>query len=159
MVFKAGRLEGVHAESLAPIGVGELLASGLTTPCHPQLGDDDVADGSAFRAKRDYQPHGRWAERADQEPLKTILDARDLDCYFTPMKPESLEDSILDTVEPQSLAALLSEVRTASAQPTVPTLGLPTQDLGPWQCRFENQAECLTPGVRGNYMTWWRAGG
>ncbi|XP_027473429.2 WD repeat-containing protein 62 isoform X4 [Zalophus californianus] len=73
------------------------------------LGDDDVADGTAFHAQRSYKPHGRWAERADQEPLKTILDAQDLDCYFTPMKPESLEDSILDTVEPQSLAALLSE--------------------------------------------------
>uniref|UniRef100_A0A8D1LTV7 WD repeat-containing protein 62 n=1 Tax=Sus scrofa TaxID=9823 RepID=A0A8D1LTV7_PIG len=73
------------------------------------LGDDDVADGSAFHAKRSYRPHGRWAERADQEPLKTILDARDLDCYFTPMKPESLEDSILDTVESQRLAGLLSQ--------------------------------------------------
>ncbi|XP_076988161.1 WD repeat-containing protein 62 isoform X2 [Tamandua tetradactyla] len=73
------------------------------------LGDNDVADGSAFPARRSYQPHGRWAERADQEPLKTILDAQDLDCYFTPMKPESLEDSVLDTVKPQSLANLLSE--------------------------------------------------
>lgn len=122
MVFKAKRLDGVHAESLAPFRVGELLASCLTIPCHPQLGDDDVADGSSFHAKRSYQPHGRWAERADQEPLKTILDARDLDCYFTPMKPESLENSILDTVEPQSLAAILSEVRAAPAQPTVPAL-------------------------------------
>ncbi|XP_045655941.1 WD repeat-containing protein 62 isoform X1 [Ursus americanus] len=76
------------------------------------LGDEDVADGSAFHAKHSYKPHGRWAERADQEPLRTILDARDLDCYFTPMKPESLEDSILDTVEPQSLAALLSELES-----------------------------------------------
>ncbi|XP_060041769.1 WD repeat-containing protein 62 isoform X2 [Erinaceus europaeus] len=73
------------------------------------LGDDDVADGSAFHTKRSYQPHGRWAERADQEPLKTILDVRDLDCYFTPMKPESLEESILDTVEPQNLVGLLNE--------------------------------------------------
>ncbi|XP_047294615.1 WD repeat-containing protein 62 isoform X5 [Homo sapiens] len=73
------------------------------------LGDDDVADGLAFHAKRSYQPHGRWAERAGQEPLKTILDAQDLDCYFTPMKPESLENSILDSLEPQSLASLLSE--------------------------------------------------
>uniref|UniRef100_A0A8C0MRV4 WD repeat domain 62 n=1 Tax=Canis lupus familiaris TaxID=9615 RepID=A0A8C0MRV4_CANLF len=73
------------------------------------LGDDDVTDGSAFHAKRSYKPHGRWAERADQKPLKTILDAQDLDCYFTPMKLESLEDSVLDTVEPQSLAGLLSE--------------------------------------------------
>nr|KAF6412254.1 WD repeat domain 62 [Rousettus aegyptiacus] len=73
------------------------------------LGDDDVADGSAFHAKRSYQPHGRWAERANQEPLKTILDARSLHCYFTPMKADSLEDSVIDTVEPQSLAGLLSE--------------------------------------------------
>ncbi|XP_055992552.1 WD repeat-containing protein 62 isoform X2 [Sorex fumeus] len=73
------------------------------------LGDDDVADGPTFHTKRSYQPHGRWAERADHKPLKTILDARDLDCYFTPMKPESLDDSILDTVEPQNLAGLLSE--------------------------------------------------
>ncbi|XP_036877330.2 WD repeat-containing protein 62 isoform X1 [Manis javanica] len=73
------------------------------------LGDDDVVDGSAFHAKRSYQPHGRWAERAGQEPLKTILDAQHLDCYFTPMKPENLEASLLDTVEPRSLAGLLSE--------------------------------------------------
>ncbi|XP_008573877.1 PREDICTED: WD repeat-containing protein 62 isoform X1 [Galeopterus variegatus] len=73
------------------------------------LGDEDVVDGSAFYTKSSYQPHGRWAERADQEPLKTILDAQDLDCYFTPMKPKSLENSILDTVEPQSLVGLLSE--------------------------------------------------
>uniref|UniRef100_A0A2K6EIX6 WD repeat domain 62 n=1 Tax=Propithecus coquereli TaxID=379532 RepID=A0A2K6EIX6_PROCO len=73
------------------------------------LGDEDAADGSAFRGKRSYQPHGRWAERAGQEPLKTILDARDLDCYLTPMKPGSLEDSVLDTVEPQNLEGLLSE--------------------------------------------------
>nr|XP_058135263.1 WD repeat-containing protein 62 isoform X2 [Dasypus novemcinctus] len=76
------------------------------------LGDDDVADSSAFRAKRSYQPHGRWAERADWEPLKTILDARDLDCYFTPMKPENLEDSVLDAVEPQSLASLLGKLES-----------------------------------------------
>ncbi|XP_005908326.2 WD repeat-containing protein 62 isoform X1 [Bos mutus] len=73
------------------------------------LGDDDAADSTAFHAKRSYQPHGRWAERADQEPLKTILDARDLDCYFTPMKPESLEDSVLDAMESQRLAGLLNE--------------------------------------------------
>uniref|UniRef100_A0A8C9PR59 WD repeat domain 62 n=1 Tax=Spermophilus dauricus TaxID=99837 RepID=A0A8C9PR59_SPEDA len=97
------------------------------------LGDDDVADGSAFHTKRSYQPHGRWAERADQEPLKTILDAQDLDCYFTPMKPESLEDSILDTVEPQNLAGLLSEVRPSPAyspcpMPSHPGLGSPQED-------------------------------
>lgn len=76
-----------------------------------------MVDGSAFRTKHSYQPHGRWAERADQEPLKTILDVHDLDCFFTPMKSDSLEDSVLDTVEPQSLAGLLSEVRTSCSSP------------------------------------------
>ncbi|XP_057613597.1 WD repeat-containing protein 62 [Chionomys nivalis] len=75
------------------------------------LGDDDVADTSAFRAsaKRSYQPHGRWAERAEQEPLKTILDTWALDSYFTPMKSENSEDSVLDSLEPQNLSGLLSE--------------------------------------------------
>ncbi|KAL0610184.1 WD repeat-containing protein 62, partial [Plecturocebus cupreus] len=73
------------------------------------LGDDEAPDGSAFHAKRSYQPHGRWAERAGQEPLKTILDDQDLDCYFTPVKPENLENSVLDSLELQSLAGLLSE--------------------------------------------------
>ncbi|CAO2625977.1 WD repeat-containing protein 62 [Lemmus lemmus] len=75
------------------------------------LGDDDVADNSALRAsaKRSYQPHGRWAERAEQEPLKTILDTWALDSYFTPMKSENSEDSVLDSLEPQNLSGLLSE--------------------------------------------------
>lgn len=74
-----------------------------------------MVDGSAFYTKHSYQPHGRWAERAHQEPLKTILDVRDLDCCFTPLKSDSLEDSLLDIVKPQCLAGLLSEVRTFPA--------------------------------------------
>ncbi|XP_026642106.1 WD repeat-containing protein 62 [Microtus ochrogaster] len=75
------------------------------------LGDDDVTDNSALHAsaKRSYQPHGRWAERAEQEPLKTILDTWALDSYFTPMKSENSEDSVLDSLEPQNLSGLLSE--------------------------------------------------
>ncbi|EGW03693.1 WD repeat-containing protein 62 [Cricetulus griseus] len=73
------------------------------------LGDDDVADNSAFRAKRSYQPHGRWAERAEQEPLKTILDASPLDFDFTPLKSENAEESVVDLMEPQNLLGLLSE--------------------------------------------------
>lgn len=87
------------------------MASCLTIVPSLKLGDDDVTDSSAFRAKRSYQPHGRWAERAEQEPLKTILDAWTLDSYLTPMKPETLDGSILDSVEPQNLAGLLSEVQ------------------------------------------------
>lgn len=72
-----------------------------------------MADNSAFRANRSYQPHGRWAERAEQEPLKTILDAWALDSYFTPMKSENSEDSVLESLEPQNLSGLLSEVQPA----------------------------------------------
>lgn len=125
-MFKAKRQGEVPTVSLDLGGVFEHLASYLTVPCHCQLGDDDVVDGSAFHAKRSYQPHGRWAERAGQEPLKTILDAQHLDCYFTPMKPENLEASLLDTVEPRSLAGLLSEVQTACLpQPSWPSLLFP----------------------------------
>ncbi|XP_020832587.1 LOW QUALITY PROTEIN: WD repeat-containing protein 62 [Phascolarctos cinereus] len=72
------------------------------------LGDDDV-DGATFHAKRSYQPHGRWAERADREPIKTILDARDLNYYFSPVNPDMLDDCGLEKVEPKSLAQLLTE--------------------------------------------------
>lgn len=150
-VYRAKSLDEVHAVSLAPIGGGEHSAGGLIVPCHPQLGDDDdVVDGSAFHARRSYQPHGRWAERADQEPLKTILDARDLDCYFTPMKPESLEDSLLDTVEPQSPAGLLSEVRIV--RPSLacsPCTTMLTQALGPQSSCFENKPSVPLLGAGG----------
>lgn len=72
-----------------------------------------MADNSAFRAKRSYQPHGRWAERAEQEPLKTILDASPLDFDFTPLKSENAEESVVDLMEPQNLLGLLSEVQPA----------------------------------------------
>uniref|UniRef100_G3WAR4 WD repeat-containing protein 62 n=1 Tax=Sarcophilus harrisii TaxID=9305 RepID=G3WAR4_SARHA len=85
------------------------------------LGDEDV-DGATFHAKRSYQPHGRWAERADREPIKTILDARDLNYYFSPVNPDVLEDSGLEKVEPQNLAQLLNEVSD------------PSQTEGGFQC-------------------------
>ena len=131
-------------------GISEHLASCLSVPLSPQLGDDDTADSTAFHAKRSYQPHGRWAERADQEPLKTILDARDLDCYFTPMKPESLEDSVLDAMESQRLAGLLSEVWTAGPSPTHST-HTTTTSQGPWasaRVHFENKVDHPTLGER-----------
>uniref|UniRef100_A0A4X2MAN8 WD repeat-containing protein 62 n=1 Tax=Vombatus ursinus TaxID=29139 RepID=A0A4X2MAN8_VOMUR len=82
--------------------------TGRSPPLTPGLGDDDM-DGATFHAKRSYQPHGRWAERADREPIKTILDARDLNYYFSPVNPDMLDDSGLEKVEPKSLAQLLTE--------------------------------------------------
>ncbi|XP_051018736.1 WD repeat-containing protein 62 [Acomys russatus] len=86
-----------------------LLTNGKLPLWAKRLLGDDVADSPAFHATRSYRPHGRWAERAEQEPLKTILDARALDSSFTPRKPETPDDSALDAEEPQSLAGLLSE--------------------------------------------------
>ncbi|XP_031818958.1 WD repeat-containing protein 62 isoform X3 [Sarcophilus harrisii] len=88
------------------------------------LGDEDV-DGATFHAKRSYQPHGRWAERADREPIKTILDARDLNYYFSPVNPDVLEDSGLEKVEPQNLAQLLNETEGQED---------PSQTEGGFQC-------------------------
>ncbi|XP_063168590.1 WD repeat-containing protein 62 [Candoia aspera] len=68
------------------------------------LGEADHSDSNAFHSRVSYQPQGRWAERADKEPIKTILDA-DLSC-FTPVRSSSLADPDL---EPQSLDQLLSE--------------------------------------------------
>ncbi|OWK16262.1 hypothetical protein Celaphus_00004481, partial [Cervus elaphus hippelaphus] len=122
--------KGLEAAQQGPaLGVGET---------YPMLGDDDAADSTAFNAKRSYQPHGRWAERADQEPLKTILDVRDLDCYFTPMKPESLEDSVLDAMESQRLAGLLSE----SESPQEDGCGHPS--LSPPQQESSEASELIT---------------
>ncbi|KAL6035093.1 hypothetical protein STEG23_027287, partial [Scotinomys teguina] len=87
-------------------GAGGAADSLVFPDCH---WDDDVADNSAFRANHSYQPHGRWAERAEQEPLKSILDAWALDPYFTPMKSENSEDSVLESLEPQNLSGLLSQ--------------------------------------------------
>ncbi|XP_030878234.1 WD repeat-containing protein 62-like [Leptonychotes weddellii] len=120
------------------------------------LGDDDVADGSAFHAQRSYKPHGRWAERADQEPLKTILDAQDLDCYFTPTKPESLEGSILDTVEPQSLVALLSESESPQKVGGGHPSFLPLQRESSEDSEliiYSLEAEVTVPGTDSEYCT------
>ncbi|XP_066875110.1 WD repeat-containing protein 62 isoform X4 [Kogia breviceps] len=127
-----------HSSSITAIKFADprcLLTNGkLPLWAKRLLGDDDAADSSAFYAKRSYQPHGRWAERADQEPLKTILDARDLDCCFTPMKPESLEDSVLDTVESQRLAGLLSESESPQNNgcrpPSLPLLQRESSEAG-----------------------------
>ncbi|XP_011380134.1 WD repeat-containing protein 62 isoform X1 [Pteropus vampyrus] len=120
------------------------------------LGDDDVADGSAFYAKRSYQPHGRWAERANQEPLKTILDARSLHCYFTPMKADSLEDSVIDTVEPQSLAGLLSESESPQEDGhRDPSFLLPLQresSEASGLILFSLEAEVKAPGTDSKYF-------
>ncbi|XP_070805464.1 WD repeat-containing protein 62 [Pituophis catenifer annectens] len=39
------------------------------------LGEADHSESSAFPARVSYQPQGRWAERADMQPIKTFLEA------------------------------------------------------------------------------------
>ncbi|XP_060114317.1 WD repeat-containing protein 62 [Heteronotia binoei] len=68
------------------------------------LGEVDPSEGAVSASRVCYQPQGRWAERAAQEPIKTMLDA-DLN-YFTPIKNDSLSDVEL---EPRNLEPLLSQ--------------------------------------------------
>ncbi|XP_039180992.1 WD repeat-containing protein 62 isoform X3 [Crotalus tigris] len=68
------------------------------------LGEADHSDSNAFHARVSYQPQGRWAERAEKEPLKTILDA-DLS-FFTPIQNRSLAEADL---EQRSLDGLILE--------------------------------------------------
>uniref|UniRef100_A0A8D0H8Y7 WD repeat domain 62 n=1 Tax=Sphenodon punctatus TaxID=8508 RepID=A0A8D0H8Y7_SPHPU len=69
------------------------------------LGEVDNSDSMTFNPRVSYQPQGRWAERANKDPIKTILDT-DL-TYFTPIKNDSMNEIDL---EPQNLDQLLLEV-------------------------------------------------
>ncbi|XP_066098569.1 WD repeat-containing protein 62 [Saccopteryx bilineata] len=117
------------------------------------LGDDDMVDVSAFRTKHSYKPHGRWAERADQEPLKTILDVRDLDYHFTPMSFSSLENSILDSVEPQHLEGLLSESENPQEDGCRNPSFLPLQreSSEAREVIISLEAEVTIPGTKSSY--------
>uniref|UniRef100_A0A8D0CAL7 WD repeat domain 62 n=1 Tax=Salvator merianae TaxID=96440 RepID=A0A8D0CAL7_SALMN len=89
------------------------------------LGEADNLDGAPFGSRVSYQPQGRWAERADKEPIKTMLGA-DLN-DFSPLKSDSLQDVEL---EPQNLDRLLLEVRKAFALDLPPERGPPPSGSG-----------------------------
>uniref|UniRef100_A0A8C3FGS3 WD repeat domain 62 n=1 Tax=Chrysemys picta bellii TaxID=8478 RepID=A0A8C3FGS3_CHRPI len=69
------------------------------------LGEAENSDSMTFNPRVNYQPQGRWAERADKEPIKTLLDTEI--SYFTPIKNDFLGDTEL---EPKNLDQLLLEV-------------------------------------------------
>ncbi|XP_048357979.1 WD repeat-containing protein 62 isoform X2 [Sphaerodactylus townsendi] len=71
------------------------------------LGEVDNSDGATSASRVCYQPQGRWAERADQEPIKTMLGADPN--YFTPVKNDSTKDIEL---EPCSLDQLLLQAES-----------------------------------------------
>ncbi|XP_077174573.1 WD repeat-containing protein 62 isoform X2 [Paroedura picta] len=73
------------------------------------LGEVDNSDIAASASRACYQPQGRWAERADQEPIKTLLDT-DLN-YFTPVKNDNLSDVEL---EPRNLDQLFSQTESST---------------------------------------------
>lgn len=60
-------------------------------------------DSMTYLPRVDYQPQGRWAERAEKDPIKTLLDAD----YFTPIKNSFVGDTEL---EPKNLDSLLLQV-------------------------------------------------
>ncbi|XP_053123806.1 WD repeat-containing protein 62 [Hemicordylus capensis] len=69
------------------------------------LGEADNVDSTSLNSRACYQPQGRWAERAGQEPLKTMLDPELHD--FTPIKNDSMDEVEL---EPQNLQQLFMEM-------------------------------------------------
>uniref|UniRef100_A0A8D0C2H1 WD repeat domain 62 n=1 Tax=Salvator merianae TaxID=96440 RepID=A0A8D0C2H1_SALMN len=105
------------------------------------LGEADNLDGAPFGSRVSYQPQGRWAERADKEPIKTMLGA-DLN-DFSPLKSDSLQDVEL---EPQNLDRLLLEVRKAFALDLPPERGPPPSVGGTQQEQSAAEVE---------EMKWW----
>uniref|UniRef100_A0A8D0H706 WD repeat domain 62 n=1 Tax=Sphenodon punctatus TaxID=8508 RepID=A0A8D0H706_SPHPU len=79
------------------------------------LGEVDNSDSMTFNPRVSYQPQGRWAERANKDPIKTILDT-DL-TYFTPIKNDSMNEIDL---EPQNLDQLLLEGPVSNNDCTAP---------------------------------------
>ncbi|KAM9588948.1 WD repeat-containing protein 62-like isoform 5-T5 [Morphnus guianensis] len=73
------------------------------------LGEVEDGDGAAASLRGSYQPQGRWAERADRVPIKTLpeMDLPD----FTPIKLHLKSDK---EHEPGSLEQLLSEQAKSS---------------------------------------------
>ncbi|KAJ7304118.1 hypothetical protein JRQ81_011643 [Phrynocephalus forsythii] len=119
------------------------------------LGEADSSDSLAFMNSRArYQPQGRWAERADQEPIKTILPA-DL-TYFTPIKNDSMDDIEL---EPKALDQLLLETESSPSN-IIEDFGQPdpsseeeevAQELETVSHRHDmQQGGCVSHGGRGH---------
>ncbi|XP_074872743.1 WD repeat-containing protein 62 isoform X2 [Carettochelys insculpta] len=72
------------------------------------LGEAENLDSMTFNPRVNYQPQGRWAERADKDPIKTLLDTEI--SYFTPIKNDFLGDAEL---EPKNLDQLLLETENS----------------------------------------------
>ncbi|XP_059574626.1 WD repeat-containing protein 62 isoform X1 [Alligator mississippiensis] len=70
------------------------------------LGEADNLDSMTYLPRVDYQPQGRWAERAEKDPIKTLLDAD----YFTPIKNSFVGDTEL---EPKNLDSLLLQTENS----------------------------------------------
>ncbi|XP_042653178.1 WD repeat-containing protein 62 isoform X2 [Tyto alba] len=78
------------------------------------LGEVEEGDRAAAIPPWSYRPRGRWAERAERGPIKTLPAADP--AYFTPLKPPRLEgDAELD---PSSLEQLLSEAESSPSDLT-----------------------------------------
>ncbi|XP_041092293.1 WD repeat-containing protein 62-like isoform X2 [Polyodon spathula] len=71
--------------------------------------------GREHRHSNQYQPQGRWAERADPEQIKTLLDTRYLQMCLTPSPQREAEKTgaqeLMEELgfEPQSLDSLLGQ--------------------------------------------------
>ncbi|XP_010287996.1 PREDICTED: WD repeat-containing protein 62, partial [Phaethon lepturus] len=73
----------------------------------------EVEEGAVASPPGSYRPRGRWAERAQRGPIKTLPEADPP--YFTPLKPH-LEGNM--ELEPSSLEHLLSEAESSPSDLT-----------------------------------------
>ncbi|XP_067170615.1 WD repeat-containing protein 62 isoform X2 [Apteryx mantelli] len=72
------------------------------------LGEADNSDNAGSDSRTSYQPRGRWAERAEKDPIKTLLEA-DPAC-FTPIKSDFEGEA---DPEPGNFDRLLLEVEVS----------------------------------------------
>ncbi|KAM6188872.1 WD repeat-containing protein 62 [Sarcoramphus papa] len=77
------------------------------------LGEAEDGDGAAASPRGSYRPRGRWAERAESGPIKTLPETDPP--YFTPLKSQLEGDAEL---EPSSLERLLSEAESSPSDLT-----------------------------------------
>ncbi|GAB0206260.1 WD repeat-containing protein 62 [Grus japonensis] len=77
------------------------------------LGEVEDEAGATANPRGSYRPRGRWAERAERGPIKTLPEGDPP--YFTPLKPHLEDDAELEPVI-WSLEHLLSEMESSPTE-------------------------------------------
>ncbi|XP_064295822.1 WD repeat-containing protein 62-like isoform X1 [Phalacrocorax carbo] len=118
------------------------------------LGEVEEGDRVATRPRRSYRPQGRWAEHAERDPFKTLLEAEAP--YFTPLKSHlegnagcergslehllsEAENSASDLTEDFQLSEPFPDEETSRGLELVDTTGTSLEEL----CVLEASRQCM----------------